>query len=96
MYHSNSPIWQRVRYLEDLLAILARIEDRRQVIREESWNEADWARVYFEASKMGDDVEALKVALRERWAEAMGEEPAPGQDSEISSEVFGGVEWQRI
>jgi hypothetical protein len=67
MTNSNSPAWQNVRSIEDLIAIVDRIDDRRKVIRVQAWNEGSWRSVYLEATAMKDDVAILRDLLQHAW-----------------------------
>jgi len=68
-HHSRSQEWERVRSLEDVLALLASVEDRRRVIRAHAWREGDWEAVYAEATAMREELGRLKRVLSERWEE---------------------------
>lgn len=71
-YPSRGPEWERVRGLEDALALLSNVEDRRRVIRVQAWHQADWGRVFVEATRMKKDVARLKELLSSRWEELFG------------------------
>ena len=70
---SRSEAWERVRGLEDVLALLASVEDRRRVIRVHAWREGDWGQVYVEATAMAGELARLKGLLAARWEELFGE-----------------------
>lgn len=55
--------------MENVLALLAGVDDRRRIIRVQAWNEGDWATVYAEATAMKEDLAALRESLSARWAE---------------------------
>ena len=61
--------WERVRTLEDVLALLSQVDDRRRVIRAQAWNEGDWGTVYAEATAMREELAQLKALLSGRWKE---------------------------
>jgi hypothetical protein len=69
MTPSRSVHWQRVRHLEDILAILERIDDRRRVIRAHLWRQGDLQAAYVEATQMKEDIRLLKEELSTRWGE---------------------------
>ncbi len=69
MNSSRSSVWLRVRRLEDVLAALAAVDDRRRVIRVQAWNEGDWGTVFAEATAMKEDLADLKALLACRWQE---------------------------
>lgn len=66
---SRDENWNRVRTVEDALAILNKIEQRRRIIRYQLWKEGDLATAYVEATKMQGDLSKLKETLSERWEE---------------------------
>jgi len=74
---SRSEVWARVRDLEDVLALLAWVDDRRRVIRIQAWREGNWEAVYAEATAMQQDLQELRTLLAARWdklfARAKGE-----------------------
>ncbi len=69
--HSQDPDWKRIRSLENVLAILNDIEDRRQVVRQQIWHEGDLTTAYSEITAMGKDLERFKHTLSSRWYELM-------------------------
>jgi hypothetical protein len=69
-YPSRGPEWERVRGLEDAIAILEAVDGRRRVIREHAWHQSgNWGQVYAEATRMKKDIERLKELLVSRWEE---------------------------
>lgn len=68
-----------MRTLENALALLSQIDDRRRVIRAQAWHEADWAQVYAEATAMRRDLLKLKGLLSERWGELFAEVEGDGE-----------------
>jgi hypothetical protein len=58
-----------VRSLEDVQALLDRVDERRQVIRAQAWHEGSFDAIYEEATRMKGDLAALKAALAARWEE---------------------------
>jgi len=58
---------QRQELVEDALALLVDIEDRRRVIRVQAWNRGDFGQIFAEATGMKDEVEALKRKLVVLW-----------------------------
>jgi len=57
-----------VRALEDLLALVARIDDRRRVIYAHAWREGSWDAVFDEVVAMEAELDALRAALGTVWA----------------------------
>jgi len=69
-YPSRGPEWTRVQTLEDAIAVLESIDERRRVIREHAWHQSgNWSQVFVEATRMRKEVELLEKLLRERWKE---------------------------
>ena len=68
---SRSKSWQRIRNLEDALAILKDIEDRRKIVRQQIWHEGDLTVAFAEITAMGDDLQHFKHTLSSRWHELM-------------------------
>ena len=66
---SRDPAWQRIRDLEDALALLDRVDERRRVIRRQAWNDGSHDAIYQEATAMTTDLARLKATLSERWHE---------------------------
>jgi hypothetical protein len=66
---SRSREWQRVRDLENALALLDRVDERRRVIRQQAWGEGSFDAIYEEATVMTDDIAGLKDLLSARWGE---------------------------
>ena len=64
---SRSNAWNRVRDLEDVQALLERVDERRRVIRVQAWNEGSYDAIYEEATRMKEDLAQLKQALAVRW-----------------------------
>jgi len=68
---SRSKDWKRIRSLENALAILKDIEDRRQVVRQQIWHEGDLTVAFAEITAMGADLQRFKDTLSSRWYELM-------------------------
>jgi hypothetical protein len=66
---SRSQDWQRVRGVEDALALLDRVDERRCIIRRQAWGEGSFDAIYQEATAMTDDIADLKDFLSARWAD---------------------------
>ena len=66
---SRSKDWKRIRSLENALAILKDIEDRRQVVRQQIWHEGDLTVAFAEITAMGADLQRFKDTLSSRWYE---------------------------
>ena len=73
MASSRDEKWERVRGLENLLALLDGVDERRRVIREQAWHEGSFDAIFEEATAMRDDLARLKAQLSERWETLMGE-----------------------
>ena len=73
MTSSRAEAWERVRSLENLLALLDGVDERRRVIREQAWHEGSFDAIFEEATAMRDDLTQLKRQLSERWETLMGE-----------------------
>jgi len=67
MLASRGATWQAVRNVEDLLAVLARIEDRRRVIRLHAWQRSSWDAIYDESVAMRVDLDDLRDYLGQVW-----------------------------
>ena len=65
--NSRSKGWDNVRTIEDLLALLASIDDRRRVIRIHAWREGSWDAVYQESTAMRHELAQLKTELSAAW-----------------------------
>lgn len=70
--NSRDESWETVRALEDLLALVARIDDRRKVIRLHSWQSSSFGAIYDEATAMHDDLNELRECLGSAWEEIYG------------------------
>jgi len=66
---SRSQHWERVRDLENALALLNDIETRRRIVRQQIWHEGDLTVAFAEVTAMGDDLRRFKEALSSRWHE---------------------------
>lgn len=66
---SRSREWERVRSLEDLLAVLASAMGHQRVIRLHAWHEGDWGTVFVEVTAQGEDLARVQAELSARWAE---------------------------
>lgn len=66
---SRSKHWESVRTLEDALALLAQIDDRRKVVREQLWREGDLQTAFAEITAMKPELARLKATLSSRWHE---------------------------
>lgn len=73
MKASRGRAWQRVQSLEELLALVGQVEERRRVIRRQAWREGSWQQVFIEATEQGKSLARLRAALSERWHELMDE-----------------------
>jgi len=62
-----------VQSLEELLALVGQVEERRRVIRRQAWREGSWQQVFIEATEQGKSLARLRAALSERWHELMDE-----------------------
>jgi len=69
MTNSKTPAWHAVHTLEDLLALVNQIDERRRVIRVQSWHEGSWRSVYVEATAMKNELAQLQDLLRDTWAD---------------------------
>jgi len=70
--HSQDPDWKRIRNLENALAILKDIEDRRKIVRQtDLGHEGDLTVAYAEITAMGNDLQHFKHTLSSRWHELM-------------------------
>jgi len=74
---SRGPAWQRIRDLEDALALLEEIDDHRRVARVQLWRQGDLVTAYAEVTAIGRPLAALKRTLSERWHELMSEVNRP-------------------
>lgn len=63
----HAEVWQQLRALEDLLATLSDIDDKRRVIRTQAWYEGNWDTVYQMATEMKEQIDALKLMLSQHW-----------------------------
>lgn len=68
MTSSRSKEWDRVRQIEDLLALLSAIDDRRRIIRTHAWREGSWDAVYQESTAMRHELAQLKTELSAAWS----------------------------
>ena len=68
---SRSKDWKRIRSLENALAILKDVEDRRQIVRQQIWHEGDLTVAFAEITAMGADLQRFKDTLSSRWYELM-------------------------
>ncbi len=66
---SRSRAFRRMERVEDALALLVDIDDRRKVIRAQAWNRGSWEQVFVEASGMVGEIERLKRELVVVWKE---------------------------
>lgn len=67
MTNSRGEAWARVRQVEDVMAVVARIDERRRVMRVHAWREGSWDVVFQEATDMQADIMRLKELLRGAW-----------------------------
>jgi hypothetical protein len=65
--------------LEDALALVSQINERRRVIRALSYHETNWDQVHSEATAMRRDLLKLKGILSERWEELFAEIEGDGE-----------------
>ena len=73
MPSSRGEEWERVRGLENVMALLDGVDERRRVIREQAWHEGSFDAIFEEATAMRDDLAQLKRQLSERWETLIGE-----------------------
>ena len=71
MPSSRDDAWERVRSLEELLALVAQVEGHRVVIRRQAWHEGSWHQVFIEATAQGRALAKLQACISERWHELM-------------------------
>jgi len=69
----RSEAWQKVRELEDLLALLAQVDGRRRVIRVQAWSQGSFDAIYSEATLMRGDLGRVKECLSALWERWVGE-----------------------
>lgn len=74
---SRSEAWEAVRSLEDIMALVARVDERREVIRQQAWGRMD--AIYTEAAAMRVDLARLREALATCW-ERVVERARAGED----------------
>lgn len=69
MMSSKSELWQAERQTLDLLAILARVDHRRAVIRRQAWQRPgeSWGAVYDETTAMRAEIAELRAQMSECW-----------------------------
>lgn len=72
MMSSRNKQWDKVRALEDLLAMVARIDDRRKVIRAQSWHQGSFRAIYEEATAMSAELQQLGNELGLLWNDLYG------------------------
>jgi hypothetical protein len=60
--------WETVRSLEDALALLHTVNERRRIVRLHLWYGGDQEMAYTEITAMKDDLEKLKAFLSDQWA----------------------------
>lgn len=70
---SRGRAWERVREVEELMAFLACVDERRGVVRVHAWREGDWGAVFEEVSAMRGELEELRAGLSQLWGELMDE-----------------------
>lgn len=69
MPSSRDKDWQNIRDIEDALALLARIDMSRKLIRLHAWQQSgSWDIVYDESTAMSQDIEELGERLGAIWA----------------------------
>ncbi len=68
---SRSEAWDWVRALEDLQAVLVRIDDRRKVIRLQAYHEGSFDAIYDEAVGLERDLANARGRIGVLWAEAI-------------------------
>lgn len=78
MTDSKTQEWQRVRRLEDLVALLASIDARRRLIRTHAWREGSWDVIFAEATAMRGELAVLRERLSACWEELVGEARGAG------------------
>lgn len=67
MTNSNCTAWQNVRNVEDLLALVNQVDERRRVIRKQAWHEGSWRAVFEEATAMRAELNTLHDLLADAW-----------------------------
>lgn len=67
MVCSRNAAWDRVRNVEDVLAMLSRVEDRRKVIRLQAWHQGSFPAIYEEATRMQGELAELRELLGQVW-----------------------------
>ena len=65
---SRCEAWDRVRSVEELLALLSVAAGRCQVIRVQAWHEGSWATVFAEATAMREELGELRGEMAAVWA----------------------------
>lgn len=73
MTSPRSEAWQKVRDLEDVLALVTYVDDHRRVIRAHAWRQGDFGAIFREATAMDNDIQRLREALSELWQTWIGE-----------------------
>jgi hypothetical protein len=58
--------------LEDILAMIARLDDRRRVIRAQAWHQGSFMAIYEEATAMRDELQQLGNELGMLWNDLYG------------------------
>lgn len=70
--HARSDDWQRLRTLEDIMALLIDVDEQRVRIKRAAWATGH-TEVYQAAERQAKELEKLRARLSERWHELFGE-----------------------
>lgn len=64
---SRSTAWERVRCLEDLMALVDQCQDHARVLYKQGWHEGSWDAVYDEAVALRRKLDTLHHELADTW-----------------------------
>jgi len=67
MTTSRCDDWDRIRELEDLLALLDAAADHALVIRTQAWHEASWRQVFVECTALQEALATVQAELSAWW-----------------------------
>lgn len=70
--NARSKDWERLRTLEDIMALLQDVDEERVRIKRAAWA-AGHGEVYQAAERQAAELERLKARLSERWYQLFGE-----------------------
>jgi len=76
----NSAIYRNRANVEDMLALVLGIEDRRRCIFRHAWEEVGWDAVFDEARLMQRDVDKLLRVVQSCWCEIQAQIEAGRHD----------------